>query len=214
MRWSCRRPASSKMHSSTRSAFSENSAKLTPSPSQVAPRGSGEPGHTAVIGVIGWSETHLSLPPPIQAVGGRLHRGSALDQVPMDFRCRENDNGRAGAPPRAAESWRRTAIGVSRLLGLGSPRPALEKVRRAFLAAKPERERKRQRNRGEQNQESLANDVAQAQMVDRDHGHEDDDGVHGESAKKRGVGHVQIFAVRLTDMPMKRAKYAPNARIT
>src|SRR6202049_933346 len=156
MRWSCRRPASSKMHRSKRSAFWKNSARLTPWPSQLAPRGSGDPGHTAVIGVIGWSETHLSFPPPIQAVGGRLQRGSAFDQVPMDSRCRENDNGRAGAPPRAAESWRRTANGVSRLLGLGSPRPALEKVRRAFLAAKPECERKRQRNRGEQDQESLA----------------------------------------------------------
>ena len=30
--------------------LSENSAKLTPSPSQVAPRGSGRPGHTAVMG--------------------------------------------------------------------------------------------------------------------------------------------------------------------
>src|ERR1700730_3882199 len=167
MRWSCRRPASSKMHSSTRSAFSENSAKLTPSPSQVAPRGSGLPGDTAVIGVIGWSEAHLSFPSPIQASEGTLQRGSTFDQVPTDSRFRGNDNcdGRAGAPSRAADSWRRTAIGVSRLFGLGSPRPALEKVRRAFLAAKPERESKRQRNRGEQNQESLANDVAQAEMV-------------------------------------------------
>src|ERR1700681_4975437 len=198
MRWSCRRPASSKMHSSTRSAFSENSAKLTPSPSQVAPRGSGEPGHTAVIGVIGWPETHPSSPPPIQAFEGRFQRGSMFDQGPIDSRFRENDNGdgRAGAPPRSAESWRRTAIGVSRLLGLGSPRPALEKFRRAFSAAKPERKRKRQRNRGEHYQESLANDVAQAQMVDRDHGHKDDDRVHRESAEKRGIGHVQTFAVR------------------
>src|SRR6266566_6905568 len=103
----------------------------------------------------------------------------------MDSRVRENDagNGHAGAPPCAAESWRRTAIGVSRFLGLGSPRPALEKVRRAFLAAKAERERKRERNRGEQDQESLANDIAQAQMIDRDHGHKDDDRVHRESAE-------------------------------
>src|SRR5437660_11080911 len=186
------------MHNSTRSAFSENSAKLTPSPSQVAPRGSGEPGHTAVIGVIGWSETHPLSPPPIQAFEGRLQRGTTFDQGPMDSRVRENDagDGRTGAPPCAAESWRRTAIGVSRLVGLGSPRSALEKVRRAFLAAKPERERKRQRNRGEQDQESLANDVAQTQMVDRDHSHKDDDRVHRESAEKRGVGHVQAFAVR------------------
>src|SRR5216683_8252727 len=101
------------------------------------------------------------------------------------FRGSDDSDGRAGAHPRAAESWRRTAIGVSRFLGLGSPRPALEKVRRAFLAAKAERERKRERNRGEQDQESLANDIAQAQMIDRDHGHEDDDRVHRESAEKR-----------------------------
>src|SRR5437588_7331624 len=176
MRWSCRRPASSKMHSSTRSAFSENSAKLTPSPSQVAPRGSGQPGHTAVIGVIGWSEAHSSSPPLIQAFEGRLRRGWTFDQVPMDSPCAKMTMAMgAGARPFDAESWRRTAIGESGLVGLGSPRPALEKVRRAFLAAKPERERKRQRNRGEQNEESLANDVAQAQMIDRDHGHKDDD---------------------------------------
>src|SRR4029450_10018504 len=50
MRCSSRRPAASKRPKSTPSACSENSPKLTPSPSQWAPRGSGRPGQTAVIG--------------------------------------------------------------------------------------------------------------------------------------------------------------------
>ena len=41
-------PRSSNKHNSTRSAFSEKIATLTPFPSQVAPRGCGLPGHTRV----------------------------------------------------------------------------------------------------------------------------------------------------------------------
>src|SRR5260370_33028472 len=44
-----RRPLGSKRKSSTRSACSENSAKFTPSPSQVAPSGCGSPRQTAVF---------------------------------------------------------------------------------------------------------------------------------------------------------------------
>src|SRR5579862_8413621 len=46
MRWVSRRPESSKRHNSTFSACSENKAKFTPSPSQVAPSGYGLPGQT------------------------------------------------------------------------------------------------------------------------------------------------------------------------
>src|SRR5688500_14841049 len=42
-----RRPRGSRRHSSTRSACLEKSAKLTPAPSQVAPRGWGRPRQTA-----------------------------------------------------------------------------------------------------------------------------------------------------------------------
>src|SRR3954454_11873329 len=43
-------PASSKRHSSTRSATSLNSAKLVPLPSYVAPSGYGAPGHIFIAG--------------------------------------------------------------------------------------------------------------------------------------------------------------------
>src|SRR5437868_5506960 len=57
-------PDRSNRHSSTFSACAENSAKLTPLPSQVAPSGYGSPGHTLVdgisppscAGVVGWVE--------------------------------------------------------------------------------------------------------------------------------------------------------------
>ena len=42
-------PSSSKTHSSTASATSENTAMLVPTPSNVAPRGSGEPGQILVV---------------------------------------------------------------------------------------------------------------------------------------------------------------------
>jgi hypothetical protein len=52
----------SKTHSSTFVELLENNEKLTPSPSQVAPRGCGVPGQTAVMGEVaadcgdaGWS---------------------------------------------------------------------------------------------------------------------------------------------------------------
>src|SRR5512143_3775238 len=41
--------AESNRHSSTRVACSEKIAKLTPTPSQVAPSGEGEPGHTRIF---------------------------------------------------------------------------------------------------------------------------------------------------------------------
>src|SRR4051794_20805618 len=50
-RFSSRRPVESKTTSSTACACAEYSAKLTPSPSHVAPSGYGRPGHTTV-GVI------------------------------------------------------------------------------------------------------------------------------------------------------------------
>src|SRR4051794_9526462 len=43
-----RRPFGSHRHSSTRSAFFENTAKLTPPPSQVAPSGYGRPRQTVL----------------------------------------------------------------------------------------------------------------------------------------------------------------------
>src|SRR5579864_3093791 len=55
MRVSSRWPDRSNRHNSTRSACAENSAKLTPLPSQVAPSGSGWPGHTLVEGMLSLS---------------------------------------------------------------------------------------------------------------------------------------------------------------
>src|SRR5207249_7332495 len=81
MHWSSRRPPSSKKHNSTRSACSEKSAKLTPSPSHVAPRGSGRPGHTAVMGVIyrlRKLKLHLLsvVPAPDSSIRGRASAGT------------------------------------------------------------------------------------------------------------------------------------------
>src|SRR5436190_20076900 len=52
MHSSWRRPLGSNRQRSTRSACSEKSPKLTPSPSQVAPSGYGLPGQTAVDGFV------------------------------------------------------------------------------------------------------------------------------------------------------------------
>src|SRR5579884_1151510 len=49
MRSVSRRPSRSKRHSSTFSALAENSAKLVPPPSQVAPSGNGAPAETCPL---------------------------------------------------------------------------------------------------------------------------------------------------------------------
>src|ERR1700722_5220017 len=78
-RCSSRRPVASKTQSSTLVALAENNEKLTPSPSQVAPRGCGVPGQTAVIGAmaaertsaeVGWSIGNISMSAPSGAHGG------------------------------------------------------------------------------------------------------------------------------------------------
>ncbi|CAI8897495.1 hypothetical protein EMIT0P228_20460 [Pseudomonas brassicacearum] len=53
MRSSSTSPASSKMHSSTLVALAENSAKLTPRPSQVAPSGKGSPSRIREASITG-----------------------------------------------------------------------------------------------------------------------------------------------------------------
>src|SRR5579863_1311749 len=58
MRSTSRRPRGSKSASSTRSACSEKSAKFTPAPFQVAPKGYGLPGRTAARLRVSTDENH------------------------------------------------------------------------------------------------------------------------------------------------------------
>ena len=51
----------SNRHSSTRVACSENSAKLTPTPSQVAPSGYGAPGQTLIVRFAQQTHCHLEI---------------------------------------------------------------------------------------------------------------------------------------------------------
>src|SRR5437773_8728335 len=98
MRCSSRRPIASKMQRSTASPCSENSAKLTPAPSQWAPHGYGRPGQTSVIGFI---EAGGAMPPQ-RSSEHRLHhplaRGFpvvATAGPPLD---------KLGGPPLTAEA--------------------------------------------------------------------------------------------------------------
>src|SRR4028118_2336219 len=59
----CSEPSSSTRHSSTRSATSENRAKLVPAPSNVAPSGYGLPGQISMT-------PQLHVPPGVDRCGG------------------------------------------------------------------------------------------------------------------------------------------------
>src|SRR4051812_24380341 len=88
-------PDSSKMHTSTLVAFAENSEKLTPLPSQVAPRGCGRPSLTRFFRTEG----------TVISMAGAPERGSEKDRprysgfVP-GLLCRRGRSGYCGPGPR------------------------------------------------------------------------------------------------------------------
>src|SRR5438270_583406 len=59
----------------------------------------------------------------------------------------------------------------------------------------PERECETQRNRREDDEEAFANDVAQAELIERDEQHEHDHGVHGGTTEELAVGDTHVATV-------------------
>src|ERR671915_587421 len=95
--------SSSKRHSSTWSATSENTAKLVPDPSKVAPRGAGWPGQT--------STPQLYPSPP----GGHLHQ-----MLLAGVGVHPAGGGAPGSVPGGGPALRRLVVGGA-LLVLGLP---------------------------------------------------------------------------------------------
>src|SRR5262245_14896997 len=91
MRWSSLRPLASNRHSSTLSACSENSAKLTPSPSQLAPSGLGAPRHTAPrrLSALRWLRSMG--PPLLEPPGGPVLSADAEGERQPEYHAREQD---------------------------------------------------------------------------------------------------------------------------
>src|SRR4051812_29088573 len=153
MRRTSRRPFASNRHNSTRSACLENSAKLTPWPSHVAPSGYGWPGQTAVIEVFISSFSREPL---------RLTVTADASRHPVHV-----------TPLRAAGQ----VLDAGMLVTAISRPPALEQVGGPFAAAETEGEREREHHAAEQDEKGVAHDLAaDLHLLERDQHDEREDG--------------------------------------